>query len=147
MKSAKRRRKKDKTPKTRYVYLMERNASIFKRIFFRNRDIKIGVATDPDGREKRVDRDISGKIRIIDRYLVRRATTVESLLHRKYNDRRFVPKGKKGSGKTEFFKLSRKDIKAVRKILKDQEVRNDLWWWVVAAILFFLVVFYHQIKN
>jgi len=132
----------------RYVYLMERNPSILSWIigfFGGRREIKIGVAKNAEERELHVDSGIPGRVVVIDKYLIREATKTEAELHKKFRKHRFtVREGKRGSGKTEFFRLTNSQIQEIREILRERKVIN-LWLELgVMLIIFFLsmIVFF-----
>ena len=134
-------KKKKRTPMKREVYLMERNPSVWKEIFCLRREIKIGVAKNTQQRHNHVDDGIPGKVVVLKTYLVEEATTVEAHLHVLFKAHRFTVKGaKRGSGKTEFFRLTSNQIRQAERIL-EQKSENDnlLIVIIIVVVLIYLI--------
>ncbi|QDP50416.1 MAG: hypothetical protein Unbinned5350contig1001_31 [Prokaryotic dsDNA virus sp.] len=135
----------------RFVYLMERNPTLLKWIlghFAKVREIKIGVAKDSSEREKQVDRGIKGKVVLLNEFKVNAATTVEKGLHIIFKDESWKPPTiKKGSGETEFFKLSNYQIGKARRKLRNTEGDDNGDSFVLVLMLgIFLIILFH-VKN
>jgi hypothetical protein len=124
------------------IYLMERNAWFFSGWFSR-REIKIGISNNPNRRRDEVDEGIPGRIQIIRRYKVSNARQIETKLHQKYKAHNFKPKGaKRGSGKTEFFKLTNSQISDIENELSSLEAKKDLWIYLLILIAIAIFVLY-----
>ncbi len=133
-------------PITRNVYLMERiSEREWSTILGGRREIKIGVAKDSSERQKQVDRGIKGEIILLDEFKVDVATRIESELHKKYSHCKFRPKGaKRGAGGSEFFKLTNRQIREVKRELGGKErkrTRGSFFWVLVGGSG--LIYFYH----
>lgn len=115
-------KRRKKRPSRRYVYLMERVSNRDRETIKKGRrEIKIGIAKNPIIRHNRIDLGIPGRVVILERYKVDQASRVESFLHKKYKKHNFTVKGaKKGSGATEFHRLTNRDIRDIRRYLKNQ---------------------------
>lgn len=113
------KKKRRKKSQRRYVYLMERVTNReWSSILEGKREIKIGIAKNTRLRNRSVDLGIPGKVIILDQYKVDQASKVEAHIHRIYKDYNFKVKGaKRGAGGTEFYKLSNRDIRQVKRIL------------------------------
>jgi Meiotically up-regulated gene 113 len=119
------------------VYLMERNGWFLAGWFGFKREIKIGISNKPTRRVKEVDEGIPGRIVIIRRYKVKEAAKIESELHQKYKAHNFQPKGaKRGSGRTEFFKLSNSQLSEIQNHLESVEEKKYLMEYLLFIIAF-----------
>lgn len=135
---------------TRNIYLMERDPSVlrwFLAFFFKVRQIKIGVAKNSRQREKQVDSGIKGKVVFLTEYEVEAATRTESHIHKIYKADSFKPRvNKRGSGETEFFKLSNSQIQEIKSILSKRSTKNlDFKKWFF-FICFLIAIFYYFLK-
>jgi len=143
-------KKSKKKPLTREVYIMELDPSLIRLIsgfFLKVRIIKIGISKNSNQRKKEVDSGIKGKIILIDCYLVEAATRTESHIHKLYKSDSFKPKvHKKGSGETEFFKLSNSQIQEIKSILSRRSANNSDFKKVFFLILFLIILFYYFLK-
>lgn len=143
----KRTRRRNKPPQRRYVYLMERVSNRdWDTVFSGQREIKIGIAKDARRRRRTVDLGIPGKVIILDKYKVDKASRVETLLHNMFKDKNFKVKGaKRGAGGTEFFKLSNRDIRQVKRILRRKERQSMPVFLKIVFVSIILVYFLHQL--
>lgn len=140
-------KKRKRTPMTRNIYLMERNPSVFRfwiAFFFKVREIKIGVAKNSQQREKQIDSGIKGKVVFLVEYRVEAATRTEAQIHKKYKSDSFKPKvNKRGSGETEFFRLSNIQIQEIKSTLSRKSTSSlDSTKWFF-FICFILLLFYY----
>lgn len=143
----KRRKRKRKSPQTRYVYLMERVSSrTTKSLLQGRREIKIGIAKNVNQRNRTVDLGIPGRVVILDKYKIKKASRVESELHKLFEKHNFTVRGaKEGSGGTEFFRLTNSQIRQARRILRKRS-GGFPWFWVVTGS-FALVYFVHYMNE
>lgn len=133
-------KKRNRKPKRRFVYLMERiRGRTWKTIFLGLREIKIGVSIDVEKRLKEVNRSIKGKTILIYKVKVNKATTVESFLHRQYGRHNFKLDG---DGGTEFFRLNRKQINNIKRFLTKKNVQkeSDFFWSLIFVIALFILL-------
>lgn len=145
------KKKKSKRTLTRQVYLMELNPNFIKNLFsffgLCDRQIKIGIAKNTKQRHEDVDAGIKGKVVVLNTYLIDSASRVEADLHKQYKKHRFTARGAKGSGKTEFFNLTTKQINDIRRTLRKKERTSIPFVKVLFTILFLLSIFYYLIKQ
>lgn len=141
------KKKKKRKPMTRNIYLMERNGSSlrwFLAFFFKARIIKIGVAKDSRQREKQVNSGIKGDVVFLTEYEVESATRTEAHIHKLYKSDSFRPKVyKRGSGESEFFKLSNRQINEIKSILSSRSKSNSNFRKVFFFICFVILLFYY----
>lgn len=145
------KKRRKKTPISRYVYLMEKNPSVWKLIGAEfpsftgvTRQIKIGVAVKPEERSQTVDRGIHGRIVLLCSYYVEQATKVENYLHTKYDKANFKARAKKkGSGETEFFNLTNQQISDIRNHLANKEITTTINRRLIFTILFTIIILYY----
>lgn len=126
---------------TRIVYLMERvSGREFESVINGKREIKIGIAKDADDRERQVDKGIPGKVILIFERRIKSASQLEAALHQLYKEHNFKVKGgKRGSGQTEFHRLSNGDVREVKRIIARRS-RPDIP--VFFKIIFFGFILY-----
>jgi hypothetical protein len=156
------KRSRGKSISRRYVYMMERvRGKDWESIKRGRREIKIGVSVDGVGRSGYVNDGIPGEVVFREQYLVDNAIRVERMLHDKYNEWNFVVKGaKKGAGGTEFFRLKRRQINEIRKILlkieeegfskkwgEDPHQNNELIGKVLVVVFFISLIFMMYLKS
>lgn len=144
-------KKKRRRTLTRYVYLMERNPSLFRSflgLFIRVREIKIGIAKSTKQRHADVDQGIPGKVVVIASYTIEQASKTESYLHQLFKEHRFTVKGaKSGSGKTEFFKLTNLEIQKAESILQRRSVKTFSFRKLFVLIVFLLTILFFLIQS
>jgi len=144
------KKKKKRTPMTRNIYLMERNGSSWKWVlgfFFKVREIKIGVAKNSQQRQKQVDNGIKGKVVFLTEYWIEAATRTEKEIHTKYKKFKFKPPvHRKGSGETEFLKISNRQIEEIKSTLSRRSANNSDFKKVFFLFLFLIILFYYFFK-
>ncbi len=130
---------KTRQPLRRYVYLMERTSQrTWSSIVNGRREIKIGVSKNTKQRHRTVDLGIPGRVVILDQYKVDKASRVETELHKLFEAHNFTVKGAKaGSGSTEFFRLTNRQIRQARRILRRRQRQSvpPFWKIVFASII------------
>ena len=123
----------------RYVYVMERTTSrTWRTLMSGRREVKIGVAVDSHRRKNEVDRDLPGRVRLVDEYLCNDANAVEAALHDRYSGNRFTPKNAgRASGRTEWFRLTTFQVSHLRRTLKREslspgvDLRVNIWVLII----------------
>lgn len=127
---------------------MEKNPNPIKTILsglgIAKRRIKIGIAKNVKERHEDVDRGISGDVVLLCEYLIEEAARSENYLHDLFKEHRYTERGKRGSGKTEFFKLTNQQIKQAQNILSSKEMQSNsigqiLWTFVFAFIVYLII--------
>lgn len=132
--------KQKRKPMRRYVYLMERNPSLWKELFGMKREIKIGVAKSAKDRLQDVNAGIPGDVVLLEKYLVEEATKVEAHLHQIFKNQRYTVRGaKSGSGKTEFFKLNNQQVRQAKEILEQKQEVSTLSFFIIALLMLLLL--------
>ncbi len=130
---------------------MELDGSLWRFLlafFLPVREIKIGVAKSTEQRQKTVDAGIKGYVKILNSYTVDAATRTESHLHELYKKQRFTVRGgKRSSGKTEFFRLSNKDISHIKQILKKRSKKYQQFRKVLTLICFLFLLLWWLVEN
>lgn len=130
---------------------MERNRSSWKwflGFFFKVREIKIGVAKNSQQREKQVDDGIKGKVVFLYEYWIDAATRTEKEIHVKYKDFKFKPPvHKKGSGETEFIKISNRQIEEIKSTLSRRSANNSNNKKIFFLVCFLSIFLYYFLIN
>lgn len=125
---------------------MEKNPNTIKTILsefgLATRRIKIGIAKDVKDRHNDVDAGISGNVILLCEYLVDEAAKVESHLHDIFKDKRYTERGKRGSGKTEFFRLTNKEIRQAKSILQSKELQSNNTTQIICTVIFAIIIIY-----
>lgn len=146
------------TKRQRFVYIMERTTNkSWESVLLRRKEIKLGISYKPKRRKMTVDRGIRGRIILLEQYKITNASTIEKELHQKYNEWNFVPKkALRGAGKTEFFRLTNKQIAEIKSYLSKLEksrtakpkrkIENHDWSDVIVKTFWISVVIVSLLK-
>ena len=140
--------KRTKRTKRRYVYLMERvSQREWKSIRQGRREIKIGMSFDVKDRNRTVDLGIPGRVVIVDRFLCNNASQVERMVQKMYSKHNFHVKGaKKGAGGTEFYRLTNRDIRQAKRILRRKERWSMPVLMKIIILSLIIVAIIHYLK-
>ena len=142
----KKKKRKKRVPMKRIVYLMERKTNReWRTLFSFKKEIKIGITKDLEERHKTVNAGIPGKVVVLEKYLLERASTVEAALHEKYKESNFKVKGaKRNAGGTEFFRISNVELNQIKKELSERtktgrSIFDNITLFVLAILLLLII--------
>lgn len=97
-----------------YIYLMERRTKRERETRYFEKEVKIGISNKPIRRQSEVNEAIPGKIILLKSWPCSGAKKIEKSFHKQYSDCNFIPRNAgKGGGKTEWFRLSKRQLKAL----------------------------------